>query len=66
MMFKLQVSDLVDQNGGKISQEPYMGITMSQDSNQIQMSVFFLVKPTGKTFTWILPDGQEIAIIPTE
>jgi hypothetical protein len=25
-----------------------------------------LVKPTGKTFTWILSDGQEFAIIPTE
>ncbi len=65
-LLKLQGSSLVDQDGGKIQQEPFMGGSMPQGNNQMQWRIYFLVKPTGKTFTWILPDGQKIAIIPTE
>ena len=59
-------SVLVDQDGAKSQQKPFISVSMGSGSEVSQMQMYYSVKPTGKTFTWILPDGQEITIIPTE
>ena len=66
MLVRLQASTLVDQDGAKLEQEPYMGGSSDTKSQNMQMRIYFVVKLTGKTFTWILPDGQKIAITPTK
>jgi len=66
LLLSLQGSTLVDQNGGKIDREPDTGFSLSQKTGEpSKMHLTFYVKPTGKTFTWILPGGQKIALIPT-